>query len=382
MKRIELKDKKIIMSNPMSVHNYFAWPTVTRLKNGVLAAVASGFRMEHICPFGKTVMSLSYDEGKSWTLPMPIVDTVLDDRDGGILAYGESSVMVTSFNNSLEQQEAWSEYWLKPGNSRRNYINGYIERIHAEEDERKYLGSTFRISHDNGVTWGPLMKSPVTCPHGPLLTNDGKIIYIGRTYADIVLPPVPDEIRAYEVDGKTGEMTYLGTLPHIAADAKGTGPSGTDPSGKFGEYEPHAIMLPSGKIIVHVRIERGSDNTAEKVFTVAQTESYDGGKTFTPLHYIHEYKTIGAPAHIMRHSSGKLISVLGDRTEPFGIRALISADDGESWEAYTLDEDGKLPDIGYPASVELSDGSIYTVWYQHPEKGQPSVIYGARWEIE
>ncbi|MBE6568550.1 MAG: exo-alpha-sialidase [Ruminococcaceae bacterium] len=371
MKKIVLEDKKIIMSNPMSVHNYFAWPSVARLRNGVLAAVASGFRMEHICPFGKTVMSLSYDEGKSWTLPTPIIDTTLDDRDGGILAYGASGVIVTSFNNSLEQQEKWSEYWLKPGNNRRNYINGYIERIHAEEDERKYLGSTFRISHDNGVSWGPLMKSPITCPHGPMLANDGRIIYIGRTFSDPVLPPVPDEIRAYEVDGETGEMTYLGTLPHVADDGKG----------KFGEYEPHAVMLPSGKIIVHVRVERGGDNTAEKVFTVAQTESYDGGKTFTPLHYIHESKTIGAPAHILRHSSGKLISVLGDRMEPFGIRALISADDGESWEAYTLDEDGKLPDIGYPATVELKDGSLYTVWYQHPDKGQPSVIFGARWEM-
>lgn len=371
MKKYELFDKKIIMSNPMSVHNYFAWPTVTRLQNGALAAVASGFRMEHICPFGKCVMSLSYDEGKTWSMPAPVIDTVLDDRDGGILPYGESSVIVTSFNNSLERQKGWSEYWLKPGNTRRNYINGYIERVEAEAEPHKYLGSTFRISHDNGASWGELKFSPITNPHGPLLTNDGKIVYIGRTFSDPVLPSVPDEIRSYEIDGKTGEMTYLGTLPHVEDDGKG----------KFGEYEPHAIMLPSGKIIVHVRVERGADNTAEKVFTVAQTESYDGGKTFTPLHYIHECKTIGAPAHILRHSSGKLISALGDRMEPFGIRVLISEDDGESWEAAVLVDDGKLPDIGYPASVELKDGSIYTVWYQHPEKGEPSVIWGARWEL-
>lgn len=371
MKRFELYDKQIIMSNPLSAHNYFAWPTVARLQDGTLAAVASGFRMEHICPFGKCVISYSRDEGKTWTAPAPIIDTLLDDRDGGILPFGERSVIVTSFNNSLERQRGWSEYWLKPGHPRRNYINGYIERAAADPEAEKYLGSTFRISHDGGVTFGPIHLSPVTCPHGPLLTNDGKLIYIGRTFCDPVLPPVPDEIRAYEIDGETGEMTYLGTLPHVADDGKG----------KFGEYEPHAIMLPSGKIIVHVRVERRSDNTAEKVFTVAQTESYDGGKTFTPLHYIHELKTIGAPAHLLRHSSGKLISVLGDRMEPFGIRALISSDDGESWEAYTLDDDGVLPDIGYPASVELSDGSIYTVWYQHPEKGQPSVIYGARWSL-
>lgn len=371
MKKYDLKDKKIIMSNPLSFHNYFAWPTVTRLQDGRLAAVASGFRMEHICPFGKCVMSFSYDEGKSWTMPMPVIDTMLDDRDGGILPFGEKSVMVTSFNNSLQRQEGWSEYWLKPGNTRRNYINGYIERAHADPEAEKYLGSTFRLSHDGGVTWGEIHMSPITCPHGPLLTNDGKILYIGRTFTDPVLPPVPDEIRAYEVNGETGEMTYVGTLPHFE------GYEGE----KLLECEPHSIMLPSGKIIVHVRVERGADNTAEKVFAIAQTESYDGGKTFTPLHLITEDTQFGAPAHLMRHSSGKLISVVGNRMSPFGIRVLISADDGESWEGAVLDDDGKLPDIGYPASVELKDGSIYTIWYQHPEKGQPSVIWGARWEL-
>ena len=109
MKKFTLYDRKAILSNPASLHGYFGWPTVARLKNGDLAAVASGFRVEHVCPFGKTVLARSKNEGKTWSLPTPIIDTPLDDRDGGILAFGESSLLVTSFNNCPEYQKYYMD---------------------------------------------------------------------------------------------------------------------------------------------------------------------------------------------------------------------------------------------------------------------------------
>ena len=99
MKIQKIGEPKIIISNPDSYHNYFAWPTVSRLQNGKIAVVASGFRLAHVCPFGKAVISYSENEGESSTVPAPIIDTPLDDRDAGILAFGESNVIVTSFNN-------------------------------------------------------------------------------------------------------------------------------------------------------------------------------------------------------------------------------------------------------------------------------------------
>ena len=87
MKIVKIGDPSVIMSNPHGKHRYFGWPTVARLQNGKIAVVASGFRMRHVCPFGKTVISYSEDEGNTYTSPAPVIDTVLDDRDGGILAY-------------------------------------------------------------------------------------------------------------------------------------------------------------------------------------------------------------------------------------------------------------------------------------------------------
>ena len=59
----------------------------------------------------------------------------------------------------------------------------------------------------------------------------------------------------------------------------------------------------------------------------------------------------------------------------------MSDDEGASWEGYVLTED--LPftaDMGYPATAELSDGSFFTLWYQHTDEGaSPAIIRGARW---
>ena len=98
---MKIIDKRVICSNPDSVFNYFGWPTVTRLPDGALAMAASGFRMRHICPFGKGVICYSFDEGMSWTRPAVVTDTPLDDRDSGIAAFGGNRAIFTSFNNSI-----------------------------------------------------------------------------------------------------------------------------------------------------------------------------------------------------------------------------------------------------------------------------------------
>ena len=64
MKIERIGEKKIIMSAPNQKNNYFAWPSVKRLQDGRIAVGASGFRLRHICPFGKAVMITSKDEGE------------------------------------------------------------------------------------------------------------------------------------------------------------------------------------------------------------------------------------------------------------------------------------------------------------------------------
>ena len=61
---------------------------------------------------------------------------------------------------------------------------------------------------------------------------------------------------------------------------------------------------------------------------------------------------------------------------------MVSYDFGETWsDEYILDERAKDGDLGYPASVELDDGSILTVYYQkYPNDVKCSILY-TKWSL-
>jgi len=357
MKIIPIGEPRIIMSNPMSKHNYFGWPSVARLQNGKIAIVASGFRRRHVCPFGKAVISYSENEGETYTAPAPVIDTVLDDRDSGIVPFGESGVIVTSFNNTVDFQRK----------SARPYDAAYLDLITPEQEEEA-LGSTFRISKDCGITFGPLYKSPVTSPHGPLALPDGGLLWIGRTFSKDDKHRVGyDGVHAYRIyeDGKT---EYVGRIPNISEGET-----------ELLSCEPHSILLENGRILTHIRVQTSGD---DPVFTTYQSESDDYGKTWSTPTPILE-RTGGAPAHLIRHSSGMLISVYGYRNEPYGIRAMFSTDNGKTWDTGNdIYINGISPDLGYPATVELKDGTLLTVFYAHPTDREPAVIMQQRWTFQ
>ena len=358
-----IDDPQIIMSNPEGRHKYFGWPSIARLQNDKLAVVASGFRRRHICPHGKTVISYSEDEGKTYTPPAPVIDTVLDDRDGGVVPFGKSSVIVTSFNNSVDFQR---------GLCRNTYDQAYLDTVTPEE-EAEAIGTNFKISHDCGVTFGKTYKSPITSPHGPIELKDGTLLWIGRTYNARDFVKKEDEyIRAYKINPADGTMEFVGEVEQILYEGETTL-----------SCEPHSVVLDDGTIITHIRVQ---DKTYS-IFTLYQTESYDNGKTWTKPRALLSRKG-GAPAHLLKHSSGMLICTYGFRGAPgdneiFGIKAMFSHDNGKTWDidnwVYKTDVSS---DLGYPANVELKDGSILTVFYAIPEKGSPAVIMQQKWNFE
>ena len=133
-----------------------------------------------------------------------------------------------------------------------------------------------------------------------------------------------------------------------------------------------ALELPDGRIICQLRLE------GEAYFSVWQSESSDGGRTWTPAVRI----APGSPPHLMLHSSGVLISSYGCRRGGFGQRVMFSRDGGRSWDIdWILRDDGPAGDLGYPSTVELSDGSLYTVYYQQPAPGAQCAVLASRWRV-
>ena len=85
----------------------------------------------------------------------------------------------------------------------------------------------------------------------------------------------------------------------------------------------------------------------------------------------------GYPPHLLLLSSGAVLCSYGCRRAPCGVRACLSRDGCETWEvadeivlrddglttAGTVAGKGTPDDLGYPRTVELSDGSLFTVYY-------------------
>lgn len=351
---------EIILSNPKSKHKYFGWPSVVRMKDGKIIAGASGFRLEHVCPFGKAVLAYSYDDGKTFTNPVPVIDTPLDDRDVGLCTFGDNGLIVTSFNNTRRMQRRHNE---DNEISVKNYINSYLDTV-TDEEEADAIGTTFRVSLDGGVSFGEIYKSPVTSPHGPCELSDGRIMWVGYVF-NTAEPGESfyEHLEAYEMNPLNGDMKYIGTIPDIYENGERITPS-----------EPYMVELPDGKLLCHIRTEEN--------FSTYQTISCDMGKSWSVPERLHP-DFGGAPCHILKHSSGILCSLYGYRQAPFEIRAMFSCDYGESWDTdYTLYTNGVSDDIGYPCSAELPDGSIYTVFYaKESDESSPCVIYGMQWKI-
>ena len=383
-----LEEARVICSNRNGIHNYFAWPTVARLPGGALAAVCSGFRIRHADPFGKGVICYSFDEGNTWTPPGVALDTPLDDRDVGIVTFGDC-VMLTACNNTITTQKGYLKvnqgrkpvkspipiYDTDREDDRLRYADSYLDYVDTQKAESEFFGSLYTISRNGGFSFEQLKKVPVSAPHGPAVASDGQVFYVGHKFHPEDNSRSPNQIECFRLDDRE-EFQFTGSIPPIADTYDGMIPQ---------SCEPHAAVLPNGDILVHLRAQTGYTGTPPRrnCFTLYQSRSTDGGKTFSQPSLLLADPLLGAPAHLLQLKDGTLVSTWGVRTPPYGIKAILSRDGGYSWSepAWIYDNGGISGDLGYPASVELKDGSILTVFYAHPEPGSADEIMQIKWKV-
>lgn len=339
---------------------YQAWPTVAKDEKGVLYAGSSGHRLGHVCPFGKNLLYISRDEGKTWDGPVIANDTYMDDRDAGLCAWGDGKLVLSWFSLTKE---------FFDGREERTPVLKTPLALAARElwktlPEGQYdPGAFIRLSEDGGKTWSDKIRVPVTAPHGPIRKKDGSLLFFGKVYLCEDGETYPDgQICAVESRDGGKTWTKLGAVPE---------PEGISRSQL---HEPHAVELPDGTILGGIRVEGLPDG-----ITIYLTRSVDGGKTWeTPV----ATGICGTPPHFLLHSSGAVVMVYSRRKDPCGQRAKISYDGGKTWsEEIAVGPVSPDWDCGYPSSVELSDGSILTVYYQKYPGDTYNSILSTRWEL-
>ena len=156
---------------------YFGWPSVTRLEDGTLAVASSGMRLWHVCPWGKTVLHLSGDEGRTWTPSRVINDSPIDDRDAGILALGGNRLLVTWFSSDTRNFPPMD--WLSAEDK-----ETWLAVVQSWDDAmvQRHVGSWIMTSADGGATWSAPWRAPVNTPHGPIRLSSGELLYFGKDW--------------------------------------------------------------------------------------------------------------------------------------------------------------------------------------------------------
>ena len=371
-KRIEARHG-VVCRRPGAREGYFGWPTVARLDDGRVIVASSGLRTAHVCPWGKTVLNTSADEGATWSEPRVINDSPIDDRDAGVVNLGGGRVLVSWFTSDTRA-------YFRPGTgevSQEREREREREREWSEEfaawDEAlvdRHLGSWVMLSADGGETWGEPWRAPVTAPHGPALLEGGDLLYLGKNYAN------REEFRAGGITAARsgdGGRTWrtLGAVP-VA-----------DRTDRANYHEPHAVELPSGRLLGLIRIQDhgGKDLAAAGIphFSMMQTASDDGGATWSPPRPLGFH---GSPPHLMRHSSGTIVLSYGRRLDACGQRVSFSRDEGATWDHdWIIRDDGPDADLGYPSTVELGDGGLLTVYYQKVAGDEKASLLCSRWRL-
>lgn len=333
---------------------YHGWPTLCRRANGELLVACSGGRETHVCPFGRVDLIRSKDDGRTWSWPESVIDTAIDDRDAGVLETPKGSLLITTFTSLayepvLEKAQNWPTERLQHWQA----ANGRLSAA-----QRKTMLGTWMIRSTNGgLEWTAPYRVPLNSPHGPVALKDGRLLYAGKALwaGDKCGICISDD------DGVT--WRWAADVPVRSGDTNA-------------EYhELHAVEAANGRIIVHIR-NHSKQNERETL----QCESADGGKTWSEPRAIGVW---GLPSHLLRLRDGRLLMSYGYRRKPFGNQARVSEDHGKTWSApMMISEDGAGGDLGYPSTVELSDGRLLTVWYELQAGSMRAALRQAIWRME
>jgi hypothetical protein len=360
----KILETKVISMQPEFYHG---WSTVAQRQNGELWVTWSGGRVAHVCPFGRVDAMTSTDEGASWTFPRVLLDSATDDRDSGVLETAKGTLIVSTFTSlayeeHLAKATAFADHtdkgWISKSMPQDQFAKWQAAHLRLNDADRKAeLGEWIIRSTDGGKSWSTRIPTVVNSPHGPIQLKDGRLLYAGKKlWAEDKKIGVAES----KDDGLTWQ--WLAEIPTRQGD-------------KNAYHELHAVEATDGTLIAQIR----NHNEADKGETL-QTESKDGGKTWTEPHCIGVW---GLPSHLLRLRDGRLLMSYGHRRKPFGNQARLSTDNGKTWgEPILLSGDGKSGDLGYPSTVELKDGTLLTVWYESMTEPKLAVLRQAKWRLE
>ena len=146
---------------------------------------------------------------------------------------------------------------------------------------------------------------------------------------------------------------------------------------------PSSVRLGDTRIVTAIRC-----NAALGAFDAAPAwidlyESIDDGNTWRFLSRpVPDAGSGGNPPSMIKLRDGRLCLTYGYRAAPFGIRARLSEDGGQTWgEVIHLRDDGGCSDLGYPRTIQRPDGALVTVYYFNDHPATERYIAATLWQV-
>jgi len=134
---------------------------------------------------------------------------------------------------------------------------------------------------------------------------------------------------------------------------------------------PSSVRLSPSRILTTVRRKEGDQHFIDGWVTD------DNGATWKLLGKAVESTggSVGNPPSMIQLKDGRLALTYGFRSEPYGMRARLSRDGGNSWGSeIVLRDDAGTWDLGYPRTVQRADGKIVTTYYFNDRKDRERYI--------
>jgi hypothetical protein len=230
-------------------------------------------------------------------------------------------------------------------------------------------GSQFLVSYDRCATW----QGPYRLP-----TFDGLTIHARTDYQVYGPGDALVFLTAVKTNGKEGRVYCMRTTDG-GASWRFVSWIGPEPDGF--SIMPASVRLSDGRLFVAIRRKEGTYDVDERTF-IELFASDDEGESW-------EFVTTPAPDCGIRSGNppamillddGRLCLTYGYRSEPQGIRARLSGD-GLTWGAeIVLRDDAGDSDIGYPRTMQRSDGKIVTMYYYDDKPDGERYIGASIWD--
>ncbi len=353
MARPEDLSTTVIYKDP---HAYSSWPDITILEDGdwiiAFSQAMRRHRRTHRDPTFHNLIVRSKDQGRTWDrFPQGVpgyhffgIDgiAVTELSNGDLLAHTVRDLFVT-----LDTAERAAEY--ASFRERRNTFPRPGEYRHVAPFPWVFTreGTYVIRSTDAGHTW----EDPILVDLSPFQTGFSPRPIVELGDGALLLPQSEEALdppQAFVVRSTDAGRTW-GNATLVAKNDR------------VGFWEPALLVLSSGRIISMLRTHKAGD------YHLHQSVSFDGGWTWTNAR---KTPMRGYPAHMLQLTEGRILCAYGYRFEPYGIRACLSSDEGETWDIENeliIRDDLPNADLGYPTSAQLEDGTIFTTYYAQDE---------------